>query len=285
MREWQDLELRRPVADSGDRVEATRPPNSRWILAALLAVLLAAASYVVLRRQPLPPPEPDSVSRAAAVPAPPPARALGGQAEPIVLPPLDETDPLVRRLVRTISSHQSVVAWLATTGLIRNLTVVVWNIADGASPAKFLTVLRPSSGFRTVSGNGYRYIDPRSYDRYSAIGDAVASFDPAAVASLYATLKPRIRDAYQELGLPGSSLDRTLQAAIVALLETPTPEGRLLLRPKGIVYAYDDERLEGLTRAQKQLLRMGPRNVRIIKGKLRDIALALGIRASELPPD
>ena len=284
MRELLDLELHGPVADAGDKVANTRAANGRWILAALLAVLLATASYVVFRRQPLPPPAPASVSKAVAPSAEPPARALGGQAEAIALPPLDQTDSLVRKLVGTISSHPSVAAWLATTGLIRNLVVVVSNIADGTSPAKFLTVLRPSSSFRTISRNGHRYLDPRSYDRYSAIGDAVASVDPSAIASLYTTLKPRLRDAYEDLGLPGSALDRTVQRAIVALLETPTPvEGPLLLRPKGIVYAYDDEGLESLTRAQKQLLRMGPRNVRIIKEKLRAIALALGIPSKALP--
>ena len=50
------------------------------------------------------------------------------------------------------------------------------------------------------------------------------------------------------------------------------------------MWAYDDERLESLTPAQKQLLRMGPRNVRIIKGKLHDIALALGVPPNQLPP-
>ncbi len=235
MRELLDLDLHRPVAEAGDKVATTRTANSRWIVGALLAVLLATASYVVFRRQPLPPPAPAPVSKAvAAPPAEAPARALGGQAEPIALPPLDQTDPLVRKLVGTISSHPSVAAWLATTGLIRNLVVVVWNIADGTSPAKFLTVLRPSSSFRTINRNGHRYLDPRSYDRYSAIADAVASVDPSAIASLYTTLKPRLRDAYEDLGLPGSALDRTLQRAIVALLETPTPrEGPLLLQAEG----------------------------------------------------
>jgi hypothetical protein len=55
------------------------------------------------------------------------------------------------------------------------------------------------------------------------------------------------------------------------------------LRPKGIGYAYADERFEDLTAAQKQFLRMGPRNVGIIKAKLRQIALALGIRSDQLP--
>jgi hypothetical protein len=43
--------------------------------------------------------------------------------------------------------------------------------------------------------------------------------------------------------------------------------------------------VERLTGAQKHLLRMGPRNVRIIKEKLRGIALALGIPPGELPPE
>jgi hypothetical protein len=57
------------------------------------------------------------------------------------------------------------------------------------------------------------------------------------------------------------------------------------LKSKGIGYAFADEGLERLTGAQKHLLRMGPRNVRIIKEKLRGIALALGIPPGELPPD
>ena len=42
--------------------------------------------------------------------------------------------------------------------------------------------------------------------------------------------------------------------------------------------------LESLTNAQKQLLRMGPRNVKLIQAKLREVAVALGIPASRLPP-
>jgi hypothetical protein len=69
----------------------------------------------------------------------------------------------------------------------------------------------------------------------------------------------------------------------VALLDTPAVDGAVLLKPKGIGYAYADERIESLTGAQKQLLRMGPRNVRIIKMRLRDIGLALGIPPAQLP--
>jgi hypothetical protein len=40
----------------------------------------------------------------------------------------------------------------------------------------------------------------------------------------------------------------------------------------GIGYAYADPRLEGLSPPQKQLLRMGPENVKAIQAKLREIA-------------
>ena len=113
----------------------------------------------------------------------------------------------------------------------------------------------------------------------------MASVDPIGAARLYATLKPRIEEAHRELGSADVSFDTTLERAIVALLKTPILENPIPLKPKGIGYAYVDERLESLTAAQKQLLRMGPRNVGIIRRGLRGIALALGIPASHLPPE
>jgi hypothetical protein len=75
-----------------------------------------------------------------------------------------------------------------------------------------------------------------------------------------------------------------LEKAIVSLLSTPVPPENLTVQPHGAVdYAYADEDLESLTGAQKHLMRMGPRNARLVKEKLRDIAVALGIPAERLP--
>ncbi|MCU1384432.1 MAG: hypothetical protein JWL71_3129, partial [Acidobacteria bacterium] len=207
---------------------------------------------------------------------------LGGKGDPVTLPPLDESDTLVRTLVQALTESPAVMAWLPTRGLLRNFTVVVSNIAEGATPAKQLKVLRPNGAFRIVTRDGGTSVDPRSYDRYTTIADAVSSIDAGGAAKLYATLKPRIEDAQRDLGVP-TSFDRTLERAIVALLATPAIDGSERLKPKGIGYGYADDRLESLTPAQKQLLRMGPRNARVIKGKLRDIAIALGIPPVHLP--
>jgi hypothetical protein len=50
------------------------------------------------------------------------------------------------------------------------------------------------------------------------------------------------------------------------------------------LYTYANPSLEELTPAQRQFLRMGPRNVRIVKAKLREVAGFLGIPDSALPP-
>ena len=258
------------------------PPRQSgvWIAVAVLVVAVAAAGYLAFFwRRPAPArtaPAPKAAAAASESPA------LGGAGEPMELPPLDETDTLVRTLVQRLTESPAVMSWLPTNGLIRNFTVVVANIAEGPTPAKHLKVLRPSAPFRIVSRNGAIFADPRSYDRYNSIADAMASVNPAGAAKLYATLKPRIEDAHRDLG-SADSFDRTLERAIVALLDTPAIDGSERLRPKGIGYGYVDERLESLSPAQKQLLRMGPRNVRVIKTKLREIAIALGIPPAHLP--
>ena len=282
MDELPDFELHQTPREP---FQATPLPTRRvglWVVVATLMAAAGIAAYIALAWRPRPAPAPAASSGPTATARGAPA-ALGGTGEPITLPPLDASDALVRTLVQALSASPAVMTWLPTNGLIRNFTVVVANIADGATPAKHLSVLRPRSPFRIAERDGVATVDPRGYDRYTAIADAIASLDPAAAAGLYATLKPRIEEAHRDLGSPDQSFDRTLEHAIVALLETPVVDAPPRLAPKGIGYAYADDRLESLTAAQKQLLRMGPRNVRIIKERLREIALALGIARTQLP--
>ena len=74
--------------------------------------------------------------------------------------------------------HPLVAAWLARDGLIRNFTVVVSNIAEGATPAKHVAVLRPSAKFQVVERGDALYLDPQSYERYSELAGAFASLNP-----------------------------------------------------------------------------------------------------------
>jgi hypothetical protein len=259
------------------------PVLAVWAIVALV-IACGAAFYVAFVWKPHPAATAPAASTAPAATVQEAPLPLGGQAESIVVPPLDESDAVVRTLVRALSTTPSVAAWLTTSGLIRNFAVVVLNIADGTTPSKHLGVLRPALPFRIVERGSVRSADPRNDERYTAIANAVDSIDPAGAAKLYATLKPRLDEAYKDLGYPDSSFDGALERAIVSLLATPIPNGREQLKPKGIGYAYANDHLEDLTGAQKQLLRMGPRNARRVQAKLREVATALGIPASRLPP-
>jgi hypothetical protein len=201
-------------------------------------------------------------------------KALEGDTIP--LPPLEATDPVVRELVSRLSSHPKVVAWFATGQLLRNFTVVVMNIAEGQTPKTHLRAVPLTGTFIADTTTGAPVIDPRSYRRYDEYADAIAALDAQGAARLYATLRPRIREASAELGHP-DDFDAVFERAISELLKTPVIEGPVALTPKGLGYEFADPRLASLTAAQRQFLRMGPRNVRAIQAKLRELAPYLGL--------
>jgi len=273
--------LKTPSVDEPTRPSVDEPIRQRAIGLPIVIALLVAASavvtYLVFSRF-----SPRSKSVAVTQPAvATPAPAAVAEA-PAVLPPLDETDPVVRKLMETITSNPLIAAWLATDHLVRHFTAGVTDVSGGASPVRWLPMWRPSSSFRVVQRGKDLIIDPRSYERYDALAAAAASMDPATSARVYATLKPRIEEAARELG--DASFDRVIERAIVLLLSTPDLADPIRVRAKGVGYAFADPALEALAPAQKQLLRTGPRNVQRFKTSLRAIAGAMGIPDSRLPP-
>jgi hypothetical protein len=117
--------------------------------------------------------------------------------------------------------------------------------------------------------------DPAGFAGYDLFGDAVASVDPSAAATAYRSLAPLFEAAYVDLGYPEGGFPTALDRAIRALLAVPVLREDVELVPHAIGFKYADPRLEALTPAQKQLLRIGPRNVRLVQGKLRELAAAL----------
>lgn len=206
-----------------------------------------------------------------------PARPTAVGGEDIDLPPLGETDPLVRQLVGALSSHPRITAWLATDQLVRNFTSIIVTIGDGRAPAKLLASVKPTGEFIAEEEGGGAVIHPGTYRRYDDYADAIAALDAQGTARLYATLKPRLQDAYRELGHPDEDVDRAMERAFRQLLETPEIQGRVGLAPKGGLWEFEDPKLRGLSAVQRQFLRMGPRNMRLVKAKLRELAPLLGL--------
>ncbi len=286
MRDLGDFEIEKPDD------EPPRDTSMRLVIPGLLLLLLVAGATVYFLRArtevAAPPAAVETAPAApATTPAPAPARtpdvAAAPESEPLVLPTLDNSDTLVRELARQLSARPELAAWLAGDEVIRTFAVTVDNIAGGSNPAELLEFLRPRERLRTRSVGGRPALDPRSYARYDGVAAVVASLDATGCAELYTSLKPLITDAYRELGYPDTDFDDTLEHAIRTLLETPVVEGEIGLVERGIYNEFADENLQSLSAVQKQLLAMGPRSVRTVQQKTRELAAALGIPSYELP--
>jgi hypothetical protein len=294
MAELQDFQLNRPDLPSdsagdqslGDSFGHTSPPGvvdspsrTKWIIVALILVAAAAIGYFSFR-------EPSAVTpqAAMAVTAPPavtaPARPREGplvEAEKIVLPPLSGMDAVVRDLVMKLSSHPNVLAWLATKGLIENFTLATVTLSEGKTPVRQWAALRPRARFTVTKAAGGARLDRRSYRRYDEFAAAIGGLDPAGTARLYLTLEPRIIEAYRNLGYPEGDFDPVLERAMTVLLATKEIGGDVALTEKTLTYGYADPDIEALPPAQKQLLRMGPDNMRVVQNTLREIAVQLDL--------
>lgn len=276
MADLADLRLDKPDAPGGSPIRSRF--DARAIMAALFVlVVVASAAYLVWQRRATARPTTAPVSRAGSARS---QRLPTEAAADVTVPPLDESDGLVRQLVSSLSQHPLVAAWLTTEHLIRNFAVVIQNIADRELPNKHLQSVRPTGPFAVVREGEAIYIDPASYRRYDAYADALAAFDARSAAKYYATLKPRISEAFRDLGDPKGDADATLKRAIVDLLATPAVDGRIRLAQPSVLYTFEDPALQSLSPAQRQLLRMGPRNIRIVQQKLRELAPYLGIDLS-----
>src|SRR5437588_1112024 len=117
---------------------------------------------------PIPPVTTPRTEPAARPPAPPvPVETPPETVQP--LPPLAESDALVRSLAGGLSPHASLAEWLAKEGNIERFVAAVDAVGSGETPRPLLLFLAPGGGFEVLERDGHVYVDPRSYQRYDGI--------------------------------------------------------------------------------------------------------------------
>ena len=265
----QPLE-RTPSADYGGGPSNEGPPLMPIAIGAAVIVALLGAGAWWLWRAPAPTnAAPAAVTATeASIAAPPP---------PVALPPLDEMDAFLRPLLQALSNRPELVRWLATDDLVRQLAAAIDQASQGDNPSSGFKELAPRSGMAVSRRNNRRLIDPASYRRYDGLVATVTSIDASAVARVYKTIRPRLNEAYQNMGHPGGDVDTAVQQALDILLNTPVVKGPVMLvEGSGARWAYEDQDLEELTPTQKQLVRMGPAHTDAMLVWLRALRAGLG---------
>jgi hypothetical protein len=188
---------------------------------------------------------------------------------------MTEGDSLARQLAAELSKASELAQWLAEPDILRRLVAAVNLVAEGNSPRPVLSFLIPAGQFEVVRAGGAVRASPKSYARYQTVSRVLTSIDAAAAGKAYHRVKPYVDSAFAQIGRPGQSFDTVLHQAIESLTSTPIPETEPKLEEKGALYAYKDSKLEQLSAAQTQLLRMGPENARAIQAWLKKLDEAI----------
>jgi hypothetical protein len=242
-----------------------RKPSAAPLVVVVLGIIAAAAGglWWFLGKSAPPPAATAPEAAAAEAPAPP-----GGAA----------VDPARQRaLLEAVSASP---AWRRAIGepeLARRWAVVVENLANDVVPRKQLEPLAPAGRFAVVRRGTSSFIDPASYARYDAFADAVASVNVDALAIAWAAIRPAVDAAYRALGYPDGAVDAAAARALKRIGAAPVKDGDVpVVEGAGATWAFADPELERLGDVDKQMLRIGPRNARILQEKAREILRVLG---------
>lgn len=242
----------------------------RWgmIVIGILAVAAAAIFLFQDELAPTPRTTPKTFEAPAIVePAPvePPREQTPPRSESEVAIPmpvvtllaLADSDPFVREELEPLGLPQN---WVSQDDLVRRLAVFADNATRGELARRPLAFLKPVGRFDVVEREDRLYADPRNALRFDPILDLLESIDPKTAAAFLKTIEPLLETAFQELG---SSLSArpALDEVIARIIETPKNSiGQELVQSK-VLYEYKDARYESLPPFEKQLLRLGTRNL------------------------
>jgi hypothetical protein len=263
-----------------DRSVSGKSP--RTLIAAISALLLVVAVVWFAFRPAVEAPVPSAASPSSPVKA----------AEPVLAPALDipVPEPAPEPEQALVSEGEEVPpAEPALTlddsdeagGLVSQSDVLLRGIAliDGLSRGlilnKILSLPRPVDKFSTLEVQGQHVIDPSSYQRYDPYAQAIAELDTVSMVAAFHSFRPLLEQAYAQLGYQAAEFDNAVIRALDLVIATPEIRGEIPLKGKGALYQFADPDLEKLSPLQKQLLRMGPDNVELVRVQARALRSGL----------
>ena len=219
----------------------------------------AAASTPPDRRHPLP-----------AIPAP---ASLEGKP----VPPLTDSDQAVQAALAAPLGRHSVGDLVISTNIARRIVATVDNLPRQKAGTTLLPVKAPARRFVTTRKANVVTLSPANYARYTPYVKLAKAVDVQQLVALYVHFYPLFQQAYEELGYPKKYFNDRLIEVIDDLLAAPDVHGPVKLVQPKVMFEFADPELEDLSAGQKVLIRLGPENAAVVKGKLRELRRALGV--------
>ncbi len=268
--------------------------NKALMIGLTLVVLLgigATTAYFLRPRAPTPIHKVALDAGASIAPeATPDAGVSTNPSEPAPVARRGSPDARLRALTKRASRSKLLRKWSMSQGILQRTAAAVRLVARGDTPKPVLGFISLDRRFiveeqllskseQKRTGEYERvFISPKSYARYDPITDALTSMKPEAMAFAYRKLRPDYNRAFSQVAARGERFEDVLTEAIRRLVNVEVPSGKIELKSKGAVYAFLDPKLEAMSPAEKQLIRMGPKNAQKIQRALRRFARSAGLR-------
>jgi Protein of unknown function (DUF3014) len=190
------------------------------------------------------------------------------------LPDLLSSDDMVRQALIKIAP--GLAPWLSTDQLIRKHILIVNDFAQGIRISKHMSFLRMAEPFSVEQSRNGLNISPKSYQRYDNIAQAFQAIDAKSAVGLYQKFRPLMLLVFAEFSYPKDiTLEDIIKKAGGEILAAPAFEGQIALVRPSVFYKFADAKLETLNPVQKQMIRMGAVNTRIIQAKCREFLVEL----------
>lgn len=186
---------------------------------------------------------------------------------PEVAAPLtpEQADALLRQKLSDAGARPVLKKLLVDYQPLEVSAALIDGLGRGVILRKFLPAVSHSEKFSVVTQDDGYYMNPIGFMRYDAYADAIAALDIGVLVKAFDVLRPAYEQAYGYLGLDPGDFDNAVIRILDLVITTPEIGEPIPLVPKAVVYLYADPGLESLPAVQKQLLRMGPDNIRRIK--------------------
>lgn len=216
------------------------------------------------------PRQPPSQPDATAAPSP----ADTAAARP-ALPTPEEADALLQQQMEAAGLDQSLQAMVGTEHPLEISAALLDGLGHGGLLRKLIPGNPQPAPFEAEERDGRIYMSESGYDRFDPFVQQLTAVDTEQLASAFHTLRPTYERAWRGLGLDPGDFDNAVIRALDYVLATPVPEQPPALERTSVMYTYADPALESLPPVQKQLLRMGPENIRLLQQKAEELRTAL----------
>lgn len=202
------------------------------------------------------------------------SRGSQSTAQQSVLPDLLSSDNVFRQALIKLSPGFA--QWLNSDQLIRKYVLIANDFAQGLRISNHMSFLRLAEPFAVEQGENGLHIVPKSFQRYNKLAQAIQVINVKAAVEVYQKFRPLMLQVFAEFNYPRDiTLESIVKKAAAEILAAPALEGQVNLIRPSVYYKFADAELEALNPIQKQMIRMGSENTKIIQNKCREFLVEL----------